>query len=84
MTVVVASGGQAYGPLTETWKVAPGRLAGTVYYNSYGTALATQLAGALPDGHYFGGAVLGIKGTSLGPTQVAGMTTNGSQSGCRV
>jgi hypothetical protein len=84
MTLVVASGGKAYGPLTETWRVAPGRLAGTVYYNSYGTALATQIAGALPDGHYFGGAVLGIKGSSLGPALVAGTTTNGSGAGCRV
>ena len=30
---------QAYGPITETWTVAPARLAGTVYYNSYGTQL---------------------------------------------
>jgi hypothetical protein len=84
MTIVVASGTTASGPLTETWKVAPGRLAGTVYYNSYGTALATQISGALPDGHYFGGAVLGIAGSSLGPTLVSGSTSNGSQSGCRV
>ncbi len=84
MTLTYASGGKAYGPVTETWKVAPGLLAGTVYYNSYGTALATQLAGALPDGHYFGGAVLAVKGSSLGPTLVAGTTTNGSSVGCRV
>jgi hypothetical protein len=29
----------AIGPYTMTWKVAPGTLKGTVYYNSYGTAL---------------------------------------------
>jgi hypothetical protein len=82
LTLVVASGGTAYGPLTETWKVAPGSLAGTVYYNSYGTALATQLTGALPDGHAFGGAVLGIKSTSLGPALVAGST--GGAADCHV
>ena len=29
----------AIGPYTQTWHVAPGTLKGTVYYNSYGTAL---------------------------------------------
>lgn len=30
-----ADGGKVYGPITRTWKVAPGVLKGTVYYNSY-------------------------------------------------
>ncbi len=34
------AGGVAYGPITETWKIAQGPLKGTVYYNSYGTKLA--------------------------------------------
>ena len=30
-----------YGPITRTWKVAPGVLKGTVYYNSYDSVLTT-------------------------------------------
>ncbi|HEY2745303.1 MAG TPA: hypothetical protein VGL86_11790 [Polyangia bacterium] len=32
----------AIGPYTMTWHVAPGTLKGTVYYNSYGTALVSN------------------------------------------
>ncbi|MBX3191939.1 MAG: PD40 domain-containing protein [Labilithrix sp.] len=32
---------KVYGPITETWKVAPGVLKGTVYYNSYESILTT-------------------------------------------
>ncbi|HWE27530.1 MAG TPA: hypothetical protein VHB97_05975, partial [Polyangia bacterium] len=32
----------AIGPYTMTWHIAPGTLKGTVYYNSYGTALVTN------------------------------------------
>ena len=32
----------AIGPYTMTWHVAPGTLKGTVYYNSYGTALVVE------------------------------------------
>ena len=39
MSLTVAKGGVAYGPISETWTVAPARLAGTIYYNSYGTQL---------------------------------------------
>ena len=35
--LTIAKGGQGYGPISETWTIAPGRLTGTVYYNSYGT-----------------------------------------------
>ncbi|MDB4971063.1 MAG: hypothetical protein JWN44_6752 [Myxococcales bacterium] len=34
----------AIGPYTMTWKIAPGTLKGTVYYNSYGTALVKNSA----------------------------------------
>ena len=40
VTLVFSAGGTAYGPITETWTIAQGRLTGTVYYNSYGTNLA--------------------------------------------
>jgi len=35
----VSGAATAIGPYTQTWHVAPGTLKGTVYYNSYGTAL---------------------------------------------
>lgn len=86
VTLVFASGGKAYGPLTETWKIAQGVLTGTVYYNSYGTALATNYcctqAGAL-----FGGATLAIKHGATSPVLIAGTNSNangGDISGCRV
>jgi hypothetical protein len=40
---------KVYGPITEKWKVAPGVLKGTVYYNSYDSAL-TGGAGATTGG----------------------------------
>ena len=41
-------GGQAFGPLTK-WKVASAPLKGIVYWQSYGTKLAKNYDGALPD-----------------------------------
>jgi hypothetical protein len=38
----VTGAATAIGPYTQTWHVAPGTLKGTVYYNSYGTALVTN------------------------------------------
>jgi hypothetical protein len=69
VTLVFAAGGQAYGPLTETWKIAHGTLSGTVYYNSYGTNLAHNYTGG---GVTFGGATLAIKHGATSPTLVAG------------
>lgn len=86
MTLVVARGGQAYGPLSRTWTIAPGRLAGTVYYNSYGTQLVqNSVERSYQNGPQFGAAVLGIKAGDTGPTVVAGTPSPlGSGSGCRV
>ena len=47
------SGGQVTGPITETWTIAQGSLKGTVYYNSYSSALV--------GGGVQNGAVLSIK-----------------------
>lgn len=82
MRVTIAKDGVGYGPLTRTWRVAPGRLAGTIYYNSYGTQLAKNFTGAVGGDGQFGGAVLGIKVGDTGPTLVAG--GNGDSSYCRV
>ncbi|MEW5741406.1 MAG: dickkopf-related protein [Myxococcota bacterium] len=82
LRLVFAAQGVAYGPLTETWKIAPGSLKGVVYYNSYGTKLAYNFSGALGGNGQFGGATLAIKGNSTDPVLVAGR--NGSHAECRV
>lgn len=75
--LVFAKGGNAYGPITEKWKIAKGTLKGIVYYNSYGTNLATNYCCTYL-GKSFGGATLGIKPGNTVPTLVAG------GNGCRV
>ena len=84
VTLTFSSGAVAYGPLPETWIIAPGTLTGTVYYNSYGTALAINYPGS--NGYpNFGGATLAIKHGATSPVLVAGK--NGIVAGnanCRV
>lgn len=80
--LTVAKGGAAYGPLSQTWTVAPGRLSGIIYYNSYGTQLAKNYPGAVGGDHQFGGAVLSIHGGDTAPLLTAG--GNGNSSQCRV
>jgi hypothetical protein len=81
------AGGAAVGPLTQTWKIAPGILQGTVYYESYGTLLVTNSDFQAQDGSRVGAAVLGIKPGATAPSVVAG-TNSGTSSnldgkGCR-
>jgi hypothetical protein len=78
VSLVFDSGGTAIGPITETWNIALGTLEGTVYYNSYGTQLATNYCCDL-EGNRFGGATLAVKGGSTNPVLIAG-----SNSECRV
>jgi hypothetical protein len=88
VTLTFASGNTAYGPITETWKIAQGTLKGTVYYNSYGTALATNYCDATtwgPAQICFGGATLAVRGGSTDPVLIAGTNSPaGDQTGCRV
>jgi hypothetical protein len=84
LKLTIAQGGQAYGPITETWSVAPARLAGTVYYNSYGTQLVKNSTDNDFNGKQYGAAVLAIKGGDTGPTVVAGPPSGYSGAGCRV
>ena len=85
MTLTVAKGGVAYGPLTETWNVAPATLAGTLYYNSYGTHLVQNSTDHDIYGQPYGAAVLGIKGGATAPVVVAGPASPGTTgTGCRV
>ena len=82
LELTVAAGGTAYGPIQETWTIAQGELKGTVYYQSYGTNLAKNYTGALPNGGPFGGATLAIKPGATAPTLVAG--SDGGAGQCRV
>lgn len=80
--LTIARNGVGYGPITQTWRIAPARLAGTIYYNSYGTQLAKNYAGAVGGDGLFGGAVLSIKVGDSEPQLVAG--ASGPATGCRV
>ncbi len=76
--LVFAKGGAAFGPISEKWKIAGGVLKGTVYYNSYGTNLASNYCCTI-NNKPFGGATLAVKGGSTDPVLVAGNNNN-----CRV
>jgi hypothetical protein len=78
VSIVLEAGATAYGPLTETWKIASGTLRGTVYYDSYGTNLAHNFCCTI-NGQNFGGATLAIKHGATAPVLVAG-----NDSECRV
>ena len=85
LSLVVAKAGVGYGPITETWTVAPALLEGTVYYNSYGTQLVKNSLDSDFNGNEYGAAVLGIDQGATGPVVVAGPATPpGSGAGCRV
>ncbi len=91
LSLVVEKGGVAYGPITQTWRVAPGRLTGSVYYNSYGTQLVKNWSATDSAGHPIGAAILGIRSGDTAPKLVVGQNSplNASgipinNSGCRV
>jgi len=81
VSVVVAKNHVGYGPITETYKVAPGRLTGTVYYNSYGTRLVHN-AGTDSVGNPVGAAILSIRSGDTAPKVAAGTDSTDNQ-GCR-
>ena len=89
LSLTVASGGVAYGPLTQTWQVAPARLSGTDYYNAYMTNLVTNSNFSTMFGgqtQYWGAAVLGIRVGDTNPYVVAGTNDQTGQvhgTGCR-
>jgi hypothetical protein len=85
VSVTVAKGGVGYGPIRETWTIAPGRLSGLIYYNSYGTKLVQNGKDAAVGGDgKFGGAVLSIHVGDTAPKLAAGLNTPSNNSGCRV
>ena len=89
ISIVLGEGGQAYGPYTETWRIAPATLKGTIYYNSYGTYLVQNSGtdGLDATGHQYGAGTLAIKAGDTSPTLVAGVSSpapGGDGTGCRV
>ncbi len=89
--LTVAQGGIAHGPIAQTWTVAPARLTGTVYYNSYATQMVKNWSTADHAGNPIGAAILGIRSGDTGPHLVAGKNSNLNgqgkpvdDTGCRV
>jgi hypothetical protein len=87
VSLVFAQGANAYGPYTETWTIAQATLQGTIYYNSYGTALVQNSDGNDSYGFQYGAGTLATNPGATAPTLVAGV--NGPESGttgggCRV
>jgi hypothetical protein len=85
VSLTVSSGGVAHGPISETWTIAPGRVSGIIYYNSYGTNLVQNSGSDVNFGttKKFGGGVLSIHVGDTAPKLAAGTTTT-DNSGCRV
>ena len=91
LSLTVAEGGAAYGPIEQTWRVAPGRLTGSVYYNSYGTQYVKNWAALDGAGHSVGAAILGVRSGDVAPTLIVGQNSPvnaqgnpADDSGCRV
>jgi hypothetical protein len=91
VSLTIAKGGVGYGPLRETWTVAPARLTGTVYYNSYGTQYVKNWTSADKAGNPVGAAILSVRSGDTSPSLVVGenspLGSNGiptNDTGCRV
>lgn len=84
LRLTIAKDGKAYGPISQAWTIAPARLSGIIYYNSYGTQLAKNFDGAVGGDKRFGGAVLSIRVGDTGPELVAGSHSTVIREGCRV
>lgn len=79
--ITLSEGTAAYSLPMRAWKIASGSLKGTVYYNSYGTRLATNYASSFGN---FGAATLSIGAGATAPTLTEGFTSALDGTGCRV
>jgi hypothetical protein len=68
----VDDGATTYGPITESWTIANGVLQGTVYYNSYNSAI---INGGVVNGQQVG-AVLSIAPGATNPQLAVASTNN--------
>jgi hypothetical protein len=87
VSLVFAQGANAYGPYTQTWKIAQATLQGTIYYNSYGTTLVKNSNSVDSYGNQYGAGTLAIAPGTTAPTLVAGVNSpnaSGDGTGCRV
>jgi hypothetical protein len=84
ITLVFAQGANVYGPYTESWTIAQAPLQGTIYYNSYGTALVQNSNSNDSYGKQYGAGTLSIATGAVAPTLVAGIDSPGTGTGCRV
>jgi hypothetical protein len=82
VSLTIAKGGQGYGPISETWDVAPAFLTGTVYYGSYGTRLVANW-GKDKGNNAIGAAILSIRSGDTSPKVAAGQSSS-DFAGCRV
>jgi hypothetical protein len=85
VSLTFAEGANVYGPYTETWTIAQAALQGTIYYNSYGTALVKNSDGNDHYGNQYGAGTLAITSGATAPVLVAGVDSAGmGGTGCRV
>jgi hypothetical protein len=87
VSVVFAQGNTAFGPYAETWTIAQATLQGTIYYNSYGTALVKNSDTVDSYGKQYGAGTLAILPGATSPTRAAGIDSpgaSGNGTGCRV
>ena len=89
--VTLSKGNVGYGPLPLSFSVAPARLTGTVYYNSYGTQYVKNWVNTDKSGNVVGAAILSVRSGDTAPKLVIGkdspLGTNGvptNDDGCRV
>jgi hypothetical protein len=75
LTVIFGQGAAAYGPYTETWTIAQTTLQGTIYYNSYGTALVKNSDTSDSYGNQYGAGTLAIAPGATSPVLVAGINS---------
>jgi hypothetical protein len=87
VSLTFAAGGKAYGPLVATWMISPDALPGTIYYQSYGTLLASNYSARNSyNGQVitFGAATLAINPGNPNPSLAAGNNSEcrACHSGC--
>ena len=75
VTLVFGNAGAAIGPYTETWTIVQANLQGTIYYNSYGTALVKNSDSTDFYGKQYGAGTLAIAPGATSPALVAGITS---------
>jgi hypothetical protein len=85
ISLTFGEGANVVGPYTETWTIAQAPLQGTIYYNSYGTALVKNSDGNDSYGHQYGAGTLAIAPGATAPVLAAGIDSTGQGgTGCRV